>query len=163
MRRARAANRVPAAFAVACLAAGCGSGTVTQRDYLARADAICAGALRKARSIPPPVAPASAAPSPGAFGPYLAQLLPVVRGEADQLRALKKPAGTPQDLAVLRRYLDAVAETERDYAALAAAAQAGDAQGVSRAEASLRASPAASLAARYGLRTCGTPGSTSVG
>jgi hypothetical protein len=41
-----------------------------------------------------------------------------------------------------------------------ASAKGRDPQGVANAEAALRANPVGSLAASYGLKTCGAPGAT---
>jgi hypothetical protein len=86
----------------------------------------------------------------------------VVQSEARQLRALKRPSGDARDRAALERYLGAEAQSASTYRELAAAANGADAHGVASAEAALRASPVASLAAGYGLRVCGSAGSTSV-
>jgi hypothetical protein len=138
-----------APLALAVVLAGCGGG-YTKSDFVARADAICASALRQTRSIPP-----------GAdLGGYLAAVLAVVQSEATQLRALRRPPDTAGDRATLEQYFAALGQTVSDYRQLAAAAQSGDQQIVASAEASLAASPLESLAARYGLRSCGAPTAT---
>jgi hypothetical protein len=138
-----------AALMAVVLIAGCG-GSYTKSDFVARADAICASALRQTRSIDPT----------NALGQYVAAVLPIVQSEATQLRALKRPAQDARDKAALSRYLGALAQEVQNYRKLAVAAKRGDGQGVTDAEAALRASPAASLASGYGLRACGTPGAT---
>ncbi len=139
----------------AALLAGCG-GAYTKSDFIARADAICATAVRDTRSAAPQAAPQQL----GALAQYLTAILPVVQSEVSQIRALKRPSEDGRDRATLSRYLEASAQELGYYRALAAAARRGDAQRVASAEAALRASPAASLAASYGLRSCGTPGAT---
>jgi hypothetical protein len=139
--------------------AGCGS-SYTTRDFVARADAICASAVRQTRSIAAPSLTASAAPELSALADYLAQVVPVVQSEAMQLHALRRPTEDAPARAALARYLGALAHAAGDYGQLAAAARRGDAQGVASAEAALRASPAASLAAGAGLHSCGIPGAT---
>jgi hypothetical protein len=151
--------KAAAALAIATLAtalAGCG-GAYTKHDFIARADAICASAVRQARSIPPPP---SSAGQDSAVSSYLRSVIPIMRSETRQLRALK-PAGDTRDRATLARWLGALQRDISTYAALAAAAKRGDQQAVSSAEASLRASPTVSLASAYGLRACSAPGSTS--
>lgn len=149
-RGPRPGRAVGATLVAAALMAGCGS-TYTKQDFIARADAICASALRQTRSIAP------GSPLAG----YLAAVLPIVQSEASQLRALKRPRQDARDRAALEQYFEALAQVVQNYGKLAAAAKQGDGQGVSSAEAALRASPVAALATAYGLRSCGTPGATS--
>jgi hypothetical protein len=140
------------ALAVPVLIAGCGGSSYTKHDFITRADAICAGALRQSRSI----ASGTALPT------YLAQYVPVLQSEATQLQALRRPPDTAQDRATLARYFAALTQTVANYRQLAAAAKSGDQPAVNNAEAALAASPVFSLASSYGLRSCGTPGSTAV-
>ena len=107
--------------------------------------------MRQTRAIGPP-APSLAA--------YLEKVVPLVQSEARQLRALKRPTGTTNDHLTLLRYLSALDRVVGDYRRLEAAAKRGDTVGVATIEAALRASPVATLAASYGLRSCGTPGAT---
>lgn len=130
--------------------AGCGGSSYSKRDFLARADAICASALRQTRSIPPGTDLAA----------YAAAVLPVIQSEADQLRALRRPADSARDRATLDQYFAALGQTVGDYRELAAAAKGGDQQTVANAEASLASSPLDSLAASYGLSSCGAPSAT---
>ena len=140
---------IAAVLVAAAAIAGCGS-SYTKSDFIARADAICASSLRQTRSI-----------APSALGEYVAAVLPIVESEATQLRALKSPPQDARDQAALAKYFGALTQEVEDYRKLGAAAKRGDAQGVTDAEAALRASPATSLATAYGLRSCGTPGATS--
>jgi hypothetical protein len=149
------------AVAVLGLLAGCGGeGPVKKGDYIVRADAICNNAVRATRSIRPPTTVGTQQQRLDALSQYLGKLVPIVQSEASQISALKRPSGTAQDKAALDHYLGALTNSASDYRDLAAAAKRGDAQGVSAAEAALRASPIASLAATYGLRACGNAGST---
>ena len=61
---------------------------------------------------------------------------------------------------MLAKYLAAQGQVVSAYRQLEAAAKRGDAQAIADVEATLRANPAADLAASYGLRACGTPGGT---
>ena len=90
----------------------------------------------------------------------MAAVLPIVESEATQLRALKSPPEDAREKAALAKYFEALGQEVENYRKLAAAAKQNDRQGVTNAEAALRASPAASLATGYGLRACGTPGAT---
>jgi hypothetical protein len=146
---------------IGLLAAGCGS-TVTKHDYIARADAICAAAVRQTRSIPPPVAASSAGARPRALAQYVRRVTPIAASELAQLQSLKRPHGSVSDTAALSRYLVALRAAVDHYRALGAAAAAGDAGGVRDAEASLAGSRVTALASAYGLRACGTPGGTGV-
>ena len=141
-----------AAVTLAALVAGCGGSGYTRHDFITRADAICTGALRQARSI----TPGTALPA------YLGQFVPVLESEAAQLQALRRPPDTARDRATLAHYFAALKQTVVEYRQLAAAARSGDQQGVTDAEAALGASPVYSLATSYGLAACGTPGSTAV-
>jgi hypothetical protein len=148
-------ERVTAIAVVAATAVGlvgCGGSTYTKHDFVIRADAICAGALRQARSI----APGTALPA------YLAAYVPVLESEASQLRALRRPPGSAHDQAALKQYFAALSQTVAEYRRLATAAKSGDDQGVANAESALGSSRVYSLATAYGLNSCGTPGSTSV-
>ncbi|HEU0318624.1 MAG TPA: hypothetical protein VFR49_14910 [Solirubrobacteraceae bacterium] len=145
-------------LAVAVLA-GCGS--YTQHDFIARADAICASTVRQTRLIAPPSFTRAPAERLHALAGYVAQVLPLVRAEVTELRGVRQPTEGGADRATLQSFLAAFTQVVAGYQSLATAAAAGDAAGVARAEASLSASPVAALAARYGLRSCGTPGGTS--
>jgi hypothetical protein len=158
-RRVRLVGITCALLTLTVLLAGCGS-SYTKRDFVARADAICASAVRQTRSIAPPSTTRGGAHPTSALAGYLAEVLPVLQSEVTQLRALPRPTGDSPARAALARYLEALGQVAQDYRELAAAARRGDAQGVASAEAALRASPVATLAAGYGLRSCGTPGAT---
>lgn len=147
-------------LALTVVVAGCGGSGYTKSDFIARADAICTSTLRQARAITPP---ASTSQPGGALAAYLGQLVPLVQSEAKQLRALKRPPGNAHEAATLTAYYGALAQIVANYRQLEAAASRGDTQTVTDIEATLRANPGAGLAASYGLQTCGTPGSTSVG
>ena len=149
-RPGRRLAALAAVLVAAAAVAGCGS-SYTKSDFIARADAICASALRQTRSIAPT----------SALSEYVAAVLPIVQSEATQLRALKSPPQDAHDKAALTKYFGALTQEMENYRKLGAAAKRGDGQGVTNAEAALRASPAASLATAYGLRSCGTPGATS--
>lgn len=161
--------RVPATLialgALMTSLAACGS-SVTRSDYVARANAICAQAVRQTRVIPPP-APATGSVS-GAIGlsalaGYVERITPIAEHELSQLEALKRPSGgAAADRSALSRYFVALAAAIRDYRDLGAAAARGDAAGMRDAEAALAGSHATELAVAYGLRACGTPGGTGV-
>ena len=125
---------------------------------MARANAICTKTLNQTRAI---AQPSSTAQPGGALAAYLGKLVPLLQSEADQIRALKRPpGGAAQDRRTLSQYLAAVGQVVAAYHQLEAAAKRGDAQAIAGVEATLRANPAADLAASYGLRSCGTPGAT---
>lgn len=149
-RPSRSLAAIAAVLVAAAAIAGCGS-SYTKSDFIARADAICASALRQTRSIAPT----------SALGEYVGAVLPIVESEATQLRALKSPPQDARDKAALAKYFGALTQEVENYRKLGAAAKRGDGQGITNAEAALRVSPAASLATGYGLRSCGTPGATS--
>ena len=145
-----------AGLAAAALLAGCGSAAYDKRDYVARADAICASTTRHARTV---AAPTGTGGVP--LAAYIEELLPLLRGEAAQLHGLRRPPGSTAQGAQLRAFLHALDASVGQYAALAAAARSGDTAGVARAESGLRANATGTLGARYGLTGCGTPTSTS--
>jgi hypothetical protein len=147
-------------FVLVLVLAGCGGSGYTKSDFIARADAICAGAVRQTRSIAPPGAAQAGSGQDGALAAYLSNVVPVLENEASQLRALRRPPGNAGELATLNRWYSALAQSVMHYKELAAAARRGDDQSVADAEAALGASPVYSLAASYGLRSCGTPGAT---
>lgn len=152
----KAARAGPVAMAVAFLVAACG-GSYTKQDFIARANGICTSAVRQTRAI----APAVGAPqSNRALAAYLSQALPIVQAEAKQLRALRLPPGSAGEKAALARYFAALRSQVAAVKQLRNAAARGDAQGVAAARAALGANAATSLAAKYGLHACGTPGGT---
>ncbi len=157
-RQARFYGLLALAAMLTALLAGCGGSSYTKSDFIARADGICTSTLRQTRALVPP---ASTSRPGGAQAAYLAEVVPLVQSEADQLRALKRPSGNPHDRATLSAYFTALGAVVAAYRQLVAAARRGDAQTVADLEATLRASPVAELAASYGLRSCGAAGSTS--
>lgn len=122
---------------------------------IARGDAICEAAARSVRALPPP----ANASSLRSLAAYLAQVSPIVEGEAAHLRELPRPA---EDRALLERYLGAVGADAAEYGKLVSAARAGDRGGLAQAAAALRASPSVTLAQRYGLTRCGLSAGTAV-
>jgi len=150
-----------ALLTLAALLAGCGD-SYTKSDFVAQANAICASSVRETRGIAPPTFTGSGEERVRALAPYLAKVLPVAKSELDRIRDLERPPGSDRERALLDRYLRALGRAVSDYRDLLAAARRGDPQGVAAAQASLRANPVADLAARYGLRSCGVPGSTGV-
>ena len=147
---------LPALAAVCIAATACGGHTATKQDVIARANGICISALRAVRSVPPP---AGASGSPAALAAYLQKVVPIVQKEADDTRALPRPA---QDRAVLDRYVAAVTASASQYRALAAAAKNGNTAAVSQGLAALRASHLPALATRYGLNRCSVSAGTGV-
>jgi hypothetical protein len=131
---------------VAVAVGGCGGHTVTKSDVIARASQICETAASSVREVAPP-----RGQSTSELARYFAEVTPVVRHEVAQLRALPRPA---QDRAILDQYVAAVAQSASTFRALAAAARAGDQAALASAGAALRANPAATLAARYGITRC---------
>lgn len=148
-------SRAAIVAGLAALLAGCGA--YTKQDFIARADAICASTVRKTRSISPSAVGSSKGQQGASLAGYLALVAPIVKSEATQIGALQRPA---QDRATLLEYLAALRQVANEYGALAAAVQRRDTQAVANTEAALRTSPLTSLASRYGLRECETPGAT---
>ena len=92
----RFAGGIAAVLALAFLLGGCGS-KYTRADFRARANAICATAVRQARSLTPPAAATSHAQQMKALSAYLFQLVPVVETESTQLVKLKTPPGSDRE------------------------------------------------------------------
>jgi hypothetical protein len=148
-----------ATIAAACLAVAvtaCGGHTVTKQDVVARANGICITTLHAVGSIP---APTGGTGSPAALAAYLGKVVPLVDKEASDTRALPRPA---KDRAILNRYVAAVSAGALEYRALETAARNGDTAAVAQGLATLRASPAPTLAARYGLTRCNASAGTGV-
>jgi hypothetical protein len=146
-----------ATVAAATTLAGCGS-TYTKADLITSADAVCTGAIAQVRSI------AARADTLGLSGlaAYLAQVVPVVRSEVRQLRALRRPKEGVQDRLAFSRFLDDEARVAAGFAAWAQAAKRGDAKAAAGAASALTKIPVAADARRYGLRDCGAAGPTVV-
>jgi len=149
------------ALALTCAGAlaACGA-AYTKQDYIARADAICASAVRDARAVPPPVLTGTGSQQLAGLAQYLTTVLPIYESEARQLRGLKLPQETSSSKVALQRFLAALSAATAELRGLARAARGKDAQGVAVAEAGLRANTADPLAASYGFKSCGTPGAT---
>lgn len=162
VRGARSLGILCGALAIALMVVGCGGSSYTKRDFIARADAICSGALQQTRSISPAGAAQAGSGQDGALATYVRSIVPVLASEASQLRALPRPPGSAGEQATLKRWYAALGQTVTEYRQLAAAAKRGDDQAVADAEAALGASQVYSLATSYGLRSCGTPGTTAV-
>src|SRR5262249_3657289 len=143
----------------AAVLGGCG-GKYTKQDFVARANAICDSTVRDTRRIPPPSFTGSAPQRLEALAGYVGPVLPIARSEEAKRRDLKRPPGTPGELRLLDRYYAALGKSVASYRDLQTAAQNGDAAGVTAAVAALRANPVATLATRYGIRSCGVPGTT---
>jgi hypothetical protein len=143
------------AFLVAVIATACGSSSATKKDVIARGNAICSSAVSSVRAVVPP---AKGAGSGTALAGYFKQLEPIVAREVSQLRKLPRP-GTEK--AVLNRYIDSVTKAGNVYKQLVSAAQRNDIPGVAKYLGDLRASPAQSLAQRYGMRQCAAAAGTS--
>ncbi len=148
----RLLRRTALIAASAVTLAGCGGQTATKADVIARGDAICANALRAVRATTPP-----AGGTPAELSDYLQRVLPIVDQEVGGLSALPRPA---RDRVLLNRYIAAVTALGSDYRRLAAAARRADETATAQALATLRSSPAALLAQRYGLIQCSASAGT---
>ena len=137
-----------AACLVAVVATACGGSSATKKDVIASGNAICSSAVSSVRAVVPP---AKGANSGNALAGYFKQLEPIVAKEVAQLRKLPRPS---TDKTVLNRYIDAVSKAGDVYKQLVAAAQRNDIPGVAKYLGTLRASPAQSLAQKYGMSQC---------
>jgi hypothetical protein len=155
----RFAGGTAAVFTVAVILGGCGS-KYTRADFRARANAICATAVRQARSLTPPVLAGAREEQMKSLSAYMSQLVPVVETESTQLLKLKTPPGTAREQTALKRYLATVSQVAAQYRQLEVSARHGDREGVASALAALRASPVTTLAVANGLRSCGNPSGT---
>ena len=144
-----------AACLVAVVTTACGSASPTKKDVIARGNAICSSAVSSVRAVVPP---AKGAGSATALAGYFKQLEPIVANEVSQLRKLPRPS---VDQALLNRYIDAVSEAGTVYKRLVSAAERNDVPAVARYLGALRASPAQSLAQRYGIGQCAAAAGTS--
>ena len=127
-------------------ATACGSHAATKAGFVARADAICSTTVRSIRAT----GQASASTLAGQLA-----------SEEHQLRSLPRPEQSAENRATLQRYLTALDRDVVNYRALATATARGDSAARADAESALRTSPTTPLAARYGLKDCTHPGSTS--
>jgi len=134
--------------------AACGCSSTTKKDVIARANAICSNAVSSVRAVVPP---AKGATSGTALAGYFKQLEPIVAKEVSQLRKLPRPS---TDKALLNSYIDAVTKAGDVYKQLAAAARRDDIPSVAKYLSALRASPAQSLAQRYGMSQCAAAAGT---
>lgn len=145
----RHACRAALPCVLAVLLSACGS--YGKRDFVARAEAICASSVRQLRAL---------GPGSGNLSDYLARAVPIAGAEAHKIELLQRPGGSARQQAQLNAYLAALRRSVSQLRALAAAASHHDAAAASAAEAALRGNPLPRLAADYGLRACGAPGAT---
>jgi hypothetical protein len=143
-----------AALLLAVVATACGGAGATKKDVIARGNAICSSTVSAVRAVVPP---ATGAGSGAALTRYFRQLQPIVAKEVSQLRKLPRPG---PDKALLNRYIDSVTRAAGDYRQLVAAAARNDITGVATYLSALRASPAQSLAQRYGMSQCAAASGT---
>jgi hypothetical protein len=144
-----------AACVIAATIAACGGSSATKNDVIARGNAICSSAVSSVRAVVPP---AKGANSGSALSEYFKRLEPIVATEVSQLRKLPRPS---TDKAVLNDYIDAVTKAGTVYKQLVAAARRNNIPAVAKYLGALRASPAQSLAKRYGMSQCGAAAGTS--
>jgi hypothetical protein len=144
-----------AALLTVVIVGGCGS-SYTKADFVSRANGICLVAVRNLRVL----GSAGSAGSAGALAEYLERVLPIVRREARQLRTLPRPPLRAHGRAELQQYFAALSQAVDGYGALEKAAHRGDSAAVASVLAQLRSNPVEQLAARFGLRYCGTPEAT---
>jgi hypothetical protein len=147
-----------AALSLALVVAACGS--YTKKNFIARADAICAHTLQQLRALPPPVLSGGERGRLTALARYLDRGVPLIRSEANQLLKLQRPSGSRAQRVLLERFLLAERQVAADYAALAQAAATGSPAAVSSAGAALRDNQVTMLSAQYGLLDCGSAGAT---
>ncbi len=86
----RVAGIIAVGGAAALIAAGCGGGgdngdSLSNAEYIEQADAICAAFERQLDAIDEPTSDAG-------FVPFLRAVLPIIRAQIDELRALNPPA-----------------------------------------------------------------------
>ena len=138
-----------ACVGVLAVASGCGSPPPPQASYAARAQAVCASALRQARDLTSSGPPAgTAAPGSG----YAGRLVWILTGELAALRRLPPP---PAARAAIERYLTALGRARDELAVLARPGAAAGNAAAPAAAAALRALPVAALARAAGLPACG--------
>jgi hypothetical protein len=146
-------KRAAGIVVLALVLGGCG-GAYTKQDFIKSADAICASAVRATRALRPP-----ASAQPAAYARWLARLLPILKSEDKQILALKRPQANS---ALLRRYLAALNGSVSEFKELERvfASETETPQDLGQVNKALRSNPVATLAARYGMRSCGNPGAT---
>jgi hypothetical protein len=149
-----------ALLALAALLLGACGSTYTKGDYVHQADAICAATLRELRALAPPSFTGTNAQHRLALTAYTERALRIVENERRQLRSLPRPSQPNRQAARLQDYLRALDRAVGDYRSLSSAERAGDTEAAAGATSALAASPIASLAAAYGLRSCASAGAT---
>jgi hypothetical protein len=149
------------AGATALLVAGCGGG-IDHRQYVQRADAICAFTLRSVRSLTPPQLSGATSAHDASLAVYLGQLVPLLRRELRQLRALPRPSERAAQTRALDGYLASLNRSVSRFASVEQAARSGDGDGdvVNLLESELAADPAPRLAFAYGLTGCSSSAPT---
>lgn len=128
-----------------------GAKTVIKAAYVARADALCTAANRKADALNP-------GSSLAAFGRYLVAYIPIEEKLFADIKALATPPGDESAVADMLAAQDKVIANDKDTRA---AAQKGDAAAVDRHDTLNTAlvTQANSKFDAYGLRNCGSLGS----
>jgi len=144
---------------IALSVAGCG-GRIDHHQYVQRGDAICSFTLRSVRSLTAPELSGAGSAHNIALAAYLGHLVPLLRRELRQLKALGRPSQRATQTQELDSYLGSLSSSVSQFTSLAAAAHAGESGAINRLEAELAADAAPRLAAAYGLRACSSSAPT---
>jgi hypothetical protein len=146
------------AMAVVAVLSACGSSGPSKKDFISRADAICARGDSQIKSVPLPQTTGLSAPQIYAnLGSYVDRLLPVAQKVIVQIKALKQPS---DNQALLHRYYASLDSGIVKLQALSTAAKQANKQGLQTAITGLRDTQPAQLARQYGFRTCGSTAAT---
>jgi RNA polymerase sigma factor (sigma-70 family) len=123
---------------------------LSRADFIERADAICAAANRRTRTVPQPT-------DLSGLGEYVDAVLPVAKEELASLRELRPPEELE---ATVRRMLKALEQTVRAVQKVGVAARRGDQAAVQSAiqQGNRSTQTARQLAQKLGLKACGRSG-----
>lgn len=133
-------------LAVAVLLAGCGgSGSLSRRQFVTRANGACHRANAKVSALPRPAA------GLGGVADYARELQPIASRLATDLGQLEPPRAVQKDF---RRYVDELHAGVSKLSALRAAARSGDAGEVERLSGAIGSRPTDGIATRLGLGEC---------
>jgi hypothetical protein len=161
-RRIRPGVLCAACTAVVLALAVTACGAVTHRQYVTRADGICAATLRATRSLTPPQQTGTLEQQLRSLSAYYGRIASLLRKQDRELRALTKPKQTPRQQAELNRYLVSLSTVAGYFSKLAADAGSGKPEQLASLDSALSGEFLGQLARSYGLRECSSSGSTSV-
>jgi hypothetical protein len=142
------------AVALVVVLSACGSSAPSKKDFISRADAICARGDSQSKAVPvPQTTGLTRAQVYAKLGSYIDEVVPVAEKVVGQIKALEQPS---DNQALLHRYYASLDDGIAKLHALSAAAKQANTPALQSVVTALKTSESAQLARQYGFKTCAT-------